>query len=89
MIALDVANPFTFSTLPGWIQRYELGRSVTNKWNRQYGDKKTLSEDTIWALIHRISLDNVRNVATKAKRRMAKVRLLNCHLWLESNMFLW
>jgi hypothetical protein len=70
-------------------ENYELGRSVTNKWNRQYGDKKTLSEDTIWALIHRISLDNVRNVATKAKRRMAKVWLLNCHLWLECNMFLW
>ncbi|KAF8534200.1 hypothetical protein BDD12DRAFT_896710 [Trichophaea hybrida] len=53
-------------------ENYELARSVINKWNRQYGDKKTLSEDIIGALIHRISLDNVRNVATKAKRRMAK-----------------
>ncbi|KAF8535157.1 hypothetical protein BDD12DRAFT_893851 [Trichophaea hybrida] len=53
-------------------ENYELARSVTNKWNRQYGDKKMLSEDIIGVLIHRISLDNVRNVATKANRRMAK-----------------
>ncbi|KAF8539852.1 hypothetical protein BDD12DRAFT_923074 [Trichophaea hybrida] len=52
-------------------ENYELARSVTNKWNRQYGDKKMLSENIIVALIHCISLDNVRNAATKAKRRLA------------------
>ncbi|KAF8533218.1 hypothetical protein BDD12DRAFT_810359 [Trichophaea hybrida] len=53
----------------------ELARSVTNKWNRQYGDKKTLLEDTMWAWIYRISVDNFRNAATKARRRMAQVWL--------------
>ena len=54
-------------------ENFELARSVTDKWNRQYGDKKTLSEDIIGALVHSISLDYVRNVPTKAKRMMAKV----------------
>ncbi|KAF8536291.1 hypothetical protein BDD12DRAFT_890649 [Trichophaea hybrida] len=54
-------------------ESYELARSVTNKWNRQCGDKTTLPEDFIEALIHRISLGNVRNTPTKAKRRKAKI----------------
>ncbi|KAF8534331.1 hypothetical protein BDD12DRAFT_896205 [Trichophaea hybrida] len=52
-------------------ENYELVRSVTNKWNRQYGDKKMLSEDIIEALIHCINLDYIHNAATKAKRQMA------------------
>ncbi|KAF8539850.1 hypothetical protein BDD12DRAFT_881538 [Trichophaea hybrida] len=60
--------PYTSRTDP---VNYELVRSVTNRWNRQYGDKKMLSEDIIEALIHCMNLDNVRNAATKAKRRMA------------------
>jgi hypothetical protein len=54
-------------------ENYDLVRSVTNKWNRQYGNKKTLSEYIIGALIQRISLDYVHNVQTKAKRMMAKI----------------
>jgi hypothetical protein len=68
-------------------ENYEPVRSVTNKWNRQYGDKKMLSEDIIEALIHCINLDNVRNAATKAKRQMALVWLLSCHLWLSLTCF--
>ncbi|KAF8543191.1 hypothetical protein BDD12DRAFT_932799 [Trichophaea hybrida] len=68
-------------------ENYELSRSVTNKWIRQYGENGTLSEDIIEALVHCISLDYVRNVPTKAKRMVTKVQLVNCH-FVDSNVFL-
>ncbi|KAF8542452.1 hypothetical protein BDD12DRAFT_876388 [Trichophaea hybrida] len=78
--ASTVSNPGTRATVikrakmlyKDYIENYELTRSMTNKWNQQYGDNKTWSEDSIRTLIHHISLDNIRNTVTKAEWRMAK-----------------
>jgi len=49
-----------------------LGRTLVNKRKVSFPDSPVLEENVVMALIHRICLDNVRNIATKYRRREAR-----------------
>jgi len=49
-----------------------LGKILTTKRRVSFPDAPVLETDTVMALIHRICLDNVRNTATKHRRREAR-----------------